>query len=359
MGLDIGPESIRIFIDALKDAKTVVWNGPMGVFEIADFEEGTKAVAINLAELKNAVTVVGGGDSAAAIAKFELEDRVSHVSTGGGASLEMLEGKEMPGVASISEKKNRRVIVAGNWKMYKTPGEAAVFTRKLLQALLEETHTVETVLCPPYVDLPVVMDVVTGTAIRVGAQNLYPLMEGAITGEISPQMLKDLNVAYVILGHSERRAIFKETNGFISEKLKSALKNGLLPIYCVGETLDERENGETFKILETQLKEGLLGLENTEISKVIIAYEPIWAIGTGKVATPIQAQEACKMIRNTIEELYNLEIAVKIPILYGGSIKPENFLSIMAREDVDGGLVGGASLKESFSELIKIAEIYA
>jgi triosephosphate isomerase len=243
--------------------------------------------------------------------------------------------------------------------MYKTPGEAAVFTRKLLQAFPEVTHTVETVLCPPYVDLPTVMDVVTGTAVRVGAQNLYPLMEGAITGEISPQMLKDLNVAYVILGHSERRAIFKETNGFINEKLKSALRNGLLPIYCVGETLDERENGETFKILETQLKEGLSGIEDIEIRKTIIAYEPIWAIGTGKVATPIQAQEACKMIRNTIKELYNLEIAEKIPILYGGSIKPENFLSIMAREDVDGGLVGGASLKESFSELIKIAEIYA
>jgi len=358
MGLDIGEKSIALFKEALKEAETVIWNGPMGVFEIPEFEKGTHAIALALTELKEATTVVGGGDSAAAMAKFGLEKKVTHVSTGGGASLEMLEGKEMPGVASISVKKNRKIIVAGNWKMYKTPEEAGQFVRRLLQVLPKKTKPVEVVLCPPYVDLYTVRDILIGTDLAIGAQNVYPVNEGAFTGEISPRMLADSAVRYVIIGHSERRAIFKETNAFVNEKLKSVLACHLTPIFCVGETSYERENGQTLTVLNTQVAEGLIDLSASEALKVVIAYEPVWAIGTGKVATPQQAQEACFWIREKLRALYGAEVAAQISILYGGSIKPDNFASLMARADVDGGLVGGASLKESFADLVNTALMY-
>ncbi len=356
MGLDIGPESISLFKSELKNAKTVIWNGPMGVFEIEDFAKGTEEIAKTLAEMKDAVTVIGGGDSAAAIAKFGLKEQVSHVSTGGGASLEMLEGIELPGVKSLADKKKRPVLIAGNWKMYKTPSQAMSFSRKLLTLVGDHKENVQIAICPTYVCLPGVMDILRETGIKVGAQNMWPKDEGAYTGEISPDMLKELEVEFVILGHSERRAYFGETDDFVNEKVKVALKKGLTPIFCLGEVLEERESGKTFDVLKRQTLEGLKGLSADEMLETVVAYEPVWAIGTGKVATPEQAQEAIAFIRSIISEMFGEATAEKVQILYGGSIKPDNFEGILAKPDIDGGLVGGASLKESFSELVCIAE---
>jgi triosephosphate isomerase len=356
MGLDIGEASIKLFKDALKDAKTVIWNGPMGVFEIEDFANGTESIAKTLSEMKDAKTVIGGGDSAAAIAKFGLKDKVTHVSTGGGASLEMLEGKELPGVSSLADKKKRQVVVAGNWKMNKTPSESMVFARTLLNHITPKTDQVEIVVCPTYVALSDVQNVLCGTTIEVGAQNIYPKVNGAFTGEISPTMLNDLKVKYAIIGHSERRAIFNESNEFINQKIRFSLEHQLIPIFCLGEVLEERESGKTFEVLEKQLKEGLKDIGPDEMKKTIVAYEPVWAIGTGKVATNQQAQEPIHFIREELSKMYDPSVANEVRILYGGSIKPENFTGILAQKDIDGGLVGGASLKESFVELVEIAQ---
>ncbi|MEA1885522.1 MAG: triose-phosphate isomerase [Thermotogota bacterium] len=356
MGLDIGEASIKLFKEALKDAKTVIWNGPMGVFEIEDFAKGTESIAKALTEMKDAKTVIGGGDSAAAIAKFGLKDKVTHVSTGGGASLEMLEGKELPGVSSLADQKKRQVVVAGNWKMNKTPSESMAFVRTLLNHITPKTDQVEIIVCPTYVALSDVQNVLTGTTIEVGAQNIYPKVNGAFTGEISPIMLNDLKVKYAIIGHSERRAIFKESNKLINEKVRFSLEHQLIPIFCLGEVLEERESGKTFEVLEKQLKEGLKDIGPDEMKKTIVAYEPVWAIGTGKVASNEQAQEAIHFIREELAKMYDATVANEVRILYGGSIKPENFTGILAQEDIDGGLVGGASLKESFVELVEIAQ---
>ena len=249
----------------------------------------------------------------------------------------------------------RRPIIAGNWKMYKTPAQAKSLAQEigagLDQAVLSER---EVVLCPPFVDLIAVGEIIRGSGIGLGAQNLYPEAEGAFTGEISAPMLKELGVTYVIIGHSERRQYFKEDDDFINQKVRFALENGLKPILCVGERLEEREANLTEKRIETQLAGGLKDILPEGFSSLVVAYEPVWAIGTGKTATPQQAQDVHRFIRGWVAAEFGKELAENLRIQYGGSVKAENAASLLTQPDIDGALVGGASLSAgSFLAIVK------
>ncbi len=246
----------------------------------------------------------------------------------------------------------RRPIIAANWKMYKTIDETKQFIQNFLPKV-SNIYDREIVLCVPFTSLYIASEMLKSSNVKLGAQNMYFEDKGAFTGEISPLMLKDIGCSYVILGHSERRKYFYETDSIVNKKVLVALKYGLTPIVCIGETLEEREQNKTFNVLETQLKMSLSNLSSLDAEKIVIAYEPVWAIGTGKNATPQQAQEAQSFIREKYAELYGSVVAEKVRILYGGSIKPENFKQIMEQKDVDGGLVGGASLEvESFYKIV-------
>lgn len=247
----------------------------------------------------------------------------------------------------------RRKIVAGNWKMNKTPSEAKVLAAEIKSALGNEQCPVEVVVCPPFVDIPAVNEILAGSQIGVGAQNMHFEAKGAFTGECSAAMLQDLGLGYVIIGHSERRAYFAETDETVNAKVKAALAAGLTPIVCVGESLEERESDKTAAVITAQIKTGLAGIGD-DLAKVVVAYEPIWAIGTGKTATPAQAQEVHALIRRTIAEISSGAIANEVRIQYGGSMKPENAAELMAEPDIDGGLIGGAALKaDSFLAIVK------
>jgi len=251
----------------------------------------------------------------------------------------------------------RKTIIAGNWKMYKTVPEAIDLANGLKRELYQiDTQAIDVVLCPPFTALSEVSEVLDDSGIQLGAQDVYWQEEGAFTGEISCRMLKDAGCQYVIIGHSERRQYFAETNDSVNKKLKSALACGLTPIVCVGETLQERELGKTFGVLDDQLKAGLGALSQEDVLKIVLAYEPVWAIGTGKTATPQQAEEAQKYIRGLFSKMYNKDAAIEARIQYGGSVKPENITELMQQPDIDGALVGGASLSlESFSAIVKKA----
>lgn len=247
----------------------------------------------------------------------------------------------------------RKKIVAGNWKMNKTPSEAKALAAEIVLALGKESCPVEVVLCPPAIDLQAVAETINGTEIGLGAQNMHHEPKGAFTGEISAQMLLDVGAGYAILGHSERRTYFKESDADVNAKTKAALANGIVPIVCVGETLEEREQGLTDEVVARQVRESLAGL-GADLAKVVVAYEPVWAIGTGKTATPAQAQEVHALIRRTLAEISDGSIADEVRIQYGGSMKPENALELMSQPDIDGGLIGGAALKaDSFLAIVK------
>jgi triosephosphate isomerase (TIM) len=254
----------------------------------------------------------------------------------------------------------RRTIIAGNWKMYKTIKEAIELTNGLKRELFKiNSDALDIVLFPSFTALSDVAEVINETGIKLGGQDLYWVDEGAFTGEVSGKMLKDVGCSYVIIGHSERRQFFGETNESVNRKIKSALSNGLIPIVCVGEMLAEREAGKTFDILKNHVEGALSGLLEEDVLKIVIAYEPVWAIGTGKTATPQQAQEVHKYIRQLLCKLYNQEVASEVRIQYGGSVKPDNIVELMREPDVDGALVGGASLKvDTFSEIVtKASEV--
>jgi len=245
----------------------------------------------------------------------------------------------------------RKPIIAGNWKMNKTPSEAITLINEL-KPLVKDAD-VEVVVCVPFVCIPAVSEALKGTNIKLGAQNMHWEESGAYTGEVAPGMLKELGVEYVIVGHSERREYFAETDETVNKKVLSAFSHGITPIVCVGETLEQREEGVTKELVEKQTKAALSGLDKEEVEKIVIAYEPIWAIGTGKTASSEDANEVIGYIRSVIADIYGNDVAQKVRIQYGGSMKPENAAELMAMPEIDGGLVGGASLKaEDFAKIV-------
>ena len=249
----------------------------------------------------------------------------------------------------------RKKLIAGNWKMNKTAADGVALTRDLSVELGRET-AVDIVLCPPFTALESVGQALEGQSIKLGAQNMHAEKNGAFTGEVSAEMLRSLFVTHVILGHSERRMYFAETDALVNRKVLAALANQLKPIFCVGETLAEREAGATLTVIQRQLEGGLQGVTPEQITTVIIAYEPVWAIGTGKVATTAQAQEVHAFIRELLTKRYGASLAQKVRILYGGSMKPSNAAELLAAKDIDGGLIGGAALEaKSFIDLVKAA----
>jgi triosephosphate isomerase len=298
MALDIGPKTAASFAAEISRAKTIVWNGPMGVFEMPAFANGTLEIAraVAAATGAGATSIVGGGDSVAAIQQSGVADRISHISTGGGASLEFLAGAKLPGVEALTDKPSekiagvgprvaRRPVIAGNWKMFKTQIETEVFF-SAFSMLVDGIKHCDIVIAPPFTALRAAAEAARGSQIAIAAQDVFWEKEGAFTGEISPQMLVEVGCRYVIIGHSERRQFFGETDETVAKKTKTALAAGLTPIVCIGEMLHHREAGTTEQVCRTQFLDGPGSLTPSEFSRILIAYEPVWAIGTGKTATP-------------------------------------------------------------------------
>ena len=245
---------------------------------------------------------------------------------------------------------SRKKIIAGNWKMNMTPSEAVALVNELKPLVVNDE--VDVVFCVPAIDIIPAMEAAKGTNIQIGAENMYFEEKGAYTGEISPNMLNDAGVKYVVLGHSERRDYFKEDDALLNKKVKKAIEAGLTPILCCGETLEQREMGVTLDWIRLQIKSDLKDITAEQVASMVIAYEPIWAIGTGKTATTEQAEEVCKAIRECIAEVYGTDTAEAVRIQYGGSVNAGNAAELFAQPDIDGGLVGGASLKADFGKIV-------
>ncbi len=251
---------------------------------------------------------------------------------------------------------NRTPLIAGNWKMFKTCSEA-VETAAQLVKLVAGTTDIDVMIAPPFTALAPVSDVVRGSCVSLGAQNLFWETQGAFTGEISSAMLVSAGCKYVIIGHSERRQYFNETDETVNKRIQAAVNNNLIPVMCIGESEKERESKDTFSVLDKQVKKGLEGFSSDDLKKLVIAYEPVWAIGTGKTATSDKAQEVHQFLRSVLEKSFGNMLAKSIRILYGGSVKPNNIAELMAMPDVDGALVGGASLDpETFSKIVQFKE---
>lgn len=250
----------------------------------------------------------------------------------------------------------RKKVIAGNWKMFNDITGTVNLISDIKKGLDRRNINCDVIICPPFTSLDTANTLLKESSIKLGAQNMYFEESGAFTGEVSASMLKSVGCEFVILGHSERRTIFGESDELINKKNKKAIQSGLKPIFCIGETLEQRENGTTNQVVKNQVEKGLRGISESDLANVIIAYEPVWAIGTGKTATPEQAEEVHLFIRNLIENLYSKSAADKIIIQYGGSVKPENAKELLSQPNIDGALVGGACLKgESFLAIIDAA----
>ena len=246
----------------------------------------------------------------------------------------------------------RTPFIAGNFKMFKTVAETVAYIGEL-RALVSDARGVDIAIAPPFTAIAVAVKALEGSGIEVGGQNVHWEREGAFTGEVSVGMLREAGARYAIVGHSERRTLFGETNGSVNKKMRAALTGGLVPIVCIGETLDQRDRNETLQVLDTQIKEGLDGVTGEQLSGMVLAYEPVWAIGTGRNATPAQAGEAHFHIRQRLKQWFGLDASERCRVLYGGSVKPDNIAKLIAQPDVDGALVGGASLDaKSFFAII-------
>jgi triosephosphate isomerase len=249
----------------------------------------------------------------------------------------------------------RKKVIAGNWKMNKDLHQSQNLVSEIINGLGKDIKA-EVIVCPPFTSLSEVSSLLKGTQIKLGAQNMYYEESGAFTGEVSADMLKSVGCEYVILGHSERRVIFNEPDELINKKIKAALAKGLKPIFCIGELLEQRENGETMQVVSRQVEKGLEGVSAEQMKNLIIAYEPVWAIGTGKTATPQQAQEVHSFIRELVDKKFNASVSENLIIQYGGSVKPDNANQLLSQKDIDGALVGGACLKaDSFLGIIASA----
>jgi len=247
----------------------------------------------------------------------------------------------------------RRPLLAGNWKMYKSPAEAGRLALEVREGAGDALASRDVVVAPPFTAIPAVAEALRGSGIGLAAQNMHPEVEGAYTGEVSPAMLRESGCSHVILGHSERRQLFGETDEGVARKAQAALAHGLTPIVCVGETLAERESDRTMEVVERQTERALRALSAEQVTAAVVAYEPVWAIGTGKVATPEQAEEVHAFVRRLVDRSHGEPAAAALRILYGGSVKPDNIAVLMAQPDIDGALVGGASLKaDSFLKIV-------
>ncbi len=348
MALDIGGRTRRKYAEALRGMKMIVWNGPMGVFEFDAFAQGTEAVAEAVARSR-AVSIIGGGDSVAAIEKLGLAKKITHISTGGGASLEYLEGRELPGVAALDDV--RRKLIAGNWKMHKNVPEAEDLAEDIVMATNGSSN--EIVVFPPFTALESVAEAIDGTHVGYGAQDLHWEDAGAYTGAVSGAMLADIGAEYVLVGHSERRSLFGDNEVSVARTSLAACRNGLKPVLCVVENLEEHESGRARRKISMQLKSALKVISAAAAEQLVVAYEPVWAIGTGKAATGADAQAICHLIRGRIAALFSAEVARKVRILYGGSVTAKNAADFNTG-DIDGVLVGGASLEaESFAAIAR------
>lgn len=353
MALDIGPKTIALYKKEISGAKTVIWNGPMGVFEMKNFKAGTVEVCKAIASLKDAFTLIGGGDSAAAAIQNGFEKSFSHISTGGGASLEFIEGKELVGISNIQEYVNpRRKVVIGNWKMYKDVNETKKYISSIEKQLQTMKSNEEVGVAVPFTNISEAKKL--AKKVIVCAQNVHHEKAGAFTGEISFAMLKSLKVTHCLVGHSERRAYFGETDKQVNAKNILLIENSITPVFCVGETESQFTKKQTTKVITEQVTKGLANISKADASKVIVAYEPVWAIGTGKTATSEIAQNVIAGIRKTLAEIYDQETARKIRIIYGGSVNESNVKELLSQHDIDGALVGGASLDvKKFSKIFK------
>lgn len=348
MALDIGPKTAKLYTDALKEAKMIVWNGPMGVFEMDAFSKGTEAIARAVAANRG-VTIVGGGDSVAAIDKLGLAKKIRHISTGGGASLEYLQGITLPGIAALDD--IRRPLIAGNWKMYKTVDEGVT----LAEDIVAETNGTlnEVVIFPPFTALESVAEAIDGKHVGYGAQDLHWEDEGAFTGAVSGKMIADICCEYAMVGHSERRTMFGDNEVVVARKIAAVYRNGMKPILCVGENAKEHTEGKTARKISMQINNAFKGLKPTEAEQVVVAYEPLWAIGSGQAATALDAQKVCFLIREKIEKMFGETVARQVRILYGGSVNANNAATFKI-SGIDGVLVGGASLDaQAFSAIVR------